>query len=346
MKPDIRIRKQLNKNLRKDWIRLWSQSEYSHFFNSSQWFECCRNTFKYNNFIFVTAYNDSRLVGILPLVKNTFFGIQSYCEPGIVYLDRSTVLVSDRSIIEPLLSGALELGNIKLSEVPPNFLPSIKIIKPSSISESSINPYLPLNDDPFKFLTKKQKSKIFNKQKKFEHDLEYKIFTGSKKSLEIAIEIDKKSMKYARGQASFGDRQSANFYTNLITYFRRQIVIDILYFKKQPVIYSIGLADKKIYHALSTSYNKDYQFLIPGKLLLFYILRRLHKESYKELHFSRGTNVLKREFTPHAYTQYDVYFTSSPTTNWWWNTAKHIRTTLIANRTFYSAYCSVKRLLY
>ncbi len=346
MKPNIRIRKQLNKNLRKDWIRLWSQSDYSHFFNSPQWFECCRNTFEYNNFIFITAYNGSRLVGILPLVKKTYFGVESYCEPGMVYLDRSAVLVSDIVIIEPLLTRALVLGNIKLSEVPPNFLSPIKIIKPSSINESSINPYLFLNDDPFKFLSKKQKSKIFNKQKKFENDLEYKVFTGSKKSLEIAIEIDKKSMKYARGQASFGDPQSVIFYTNLIAYFRRQVAIDILYFKKQPVIYSIGLTDKKIYHALSTSYNKDYPFLIPGKLLLFYMLHRLHKESYKVLHFSRGTNTLKREFTPHEFTQYDVCFTSSPTTNWWWNTAKYIRTTLIENKTFYSAYCSVKKLLY
>jgi hypothetical protein len=205
-----------------------------------------------------------------------------------------------------------------------------------------------LSDDPFIFLSKKQRSKIFSKVKKNQNRLILKNYQGIGEGLDIAFAIDEKSAKRESGRPTFVGEQDRQFYRHLIFELKDRVTIDILFYDSIAIAYSINFVYGKIYHAFKTDYDKNFRYLSPGKLILFFLLPRLKQEGFKMFDFSRGANVLKREFTPLAYPQYDLYYARNVFIRSWWKInliKENFKERLLENERFYNKYLWVKRFL-
>jgi len=341
----LEVYKDLTPALQIQWQNLWENAINAHSFNSPLWWLTCMRTYTYKDRYLVFAKKNQILSAILPLVKKHVFGVQALTSPGGKYLDKSTLVLKDPGTIN-LAEVIVRFGlkeNIYLQEVDEKVL----TLNGAEYSkrESSKNPFLVLKPDPFRYFSKRQQRKIKITLNHIKNDIVYKTFTANREALETAFMIDKNSVKREAGRAAFPAKQDEDFFRNLLSAFRNQVVIDILYLKNVPIIFYLGLVYKKTYHAYSTSYVSGYKYLVPGKLMLYYLIKRLVQEGYETLDFSRGRDRLKMDFTPNYTTQYDCLVSPNIAITKIWETANKTRERIVETPWLYNPYCTLKKLL-
>jgi len=95
------------------------------------------------------------------------------------------------------------------------------------------------------------------------------------------------------------------------------IMINFLFYKKEPICYQFNFLYNNTFIACSTAYKSRYKYLFPGKLLTYLLLKKLAAMGINTVDFSRGDNSFKREFTPYSYQQYSIYHTSNKIFMFW-----------------------------
>lgn len=332
----------VSRQLRKQWEVLWKTTASAHIFNSPEWFYACINTFNYQDIKIITSWENNQLRSIMPLVLENNLGIHLWMSPGGKFVDKSSLLTKNESV-SPLVE-KLSNSNYYLQELEENLV--IQSYLMNKVRKSSLSSYLPLEKDPFQFLNRKQRSKIFNRVKKHKEKLDFVSFYNDSKALETAFAIDVRSYKADKGQATFISLLNRTFFQNLLRQFRKQFVVNILYYDQQPFVYDIGIIGKNTYFALNTSFDKNFKFLIPGKILLYFLLNDLQTRKITTFDFLRDYTTLKKEFTPFYQQQYDLYSINNVFSKYWLETSKSIYNTILESHALYGTYCTFKKLIY
>jgi CelD/BcsL family acetyltransferase involved in cellulose biosynthesis len=343
---NISIHKKIPKSLIAEWETLWHSSPYSHFYNSPSWFLTYKKIFSPTKYLLITYREKNKLQVVIPLVHEKNAGVSTLQFPGGQFIDKSAMLYAslDKKIFEEIFAELSEKYTCYLHELPEelkNVLTNLQT--KANITTASINAFIPLQKDPLRFLDKKQRSKIRNRIKKNSNDLEYMCYKGDKRGLDIAFEIDYRSTKQKKGQATFMRNENKQFFLELLDSYKDSFVVDVLSYKGNPFVYGIGLIHNKTYCAISTAYDDAYRHLLPGKSLLYYILNRLQAENFEIFDFLRGLNTLKKEFTPLYSTQYNAFYTKNHLVKYWWKTAPKIREGIVESPLIYNTYCQLKK---
>lgn len=338
----------LDETLIKRWHTLWENSPEGHFFNTPEWFEATRTIYHIKEFTIVTIEEDGELVLVLPLVTKKVFGVPVLSSPGGKFLNKSTLLIRDinKQVLLELRDFLMKQGNFYLQELSSE-LADILSAENNRVTkhEASINPYLHISPDPFSQLSSKNRSQIRGLIRKYEQDLSFKYVTGDQKALEIVFEIDNRSSKNQQGKGTFITKEDKEFFRELLRLMPEKFTIDIVSYKEVPIIYGIGFIYKNIYHAYITAFDGTYRFLKPGKILAYFILKRLQDEQFAVIDFARGNSALKQEFTKLAAIQYNVFYIESFLSNQWLVTAQKIYTGILQNKPLYSTYLFFKKFV-
>lgn len=330
------------------WHALWEQSDDGHFFNTPEWFLTYLAIKPQTKYLIITLKDGDTLTAVLPLVHEKQFGIPVLRGPGGKFLNKSSLLMKSyaKAPLKELFAYLMQVDNIYLSEVSQELADMIQSFSKVTLKkESSLNPYLPLEPDPFHYLSSKNRSQIRGILRKNEANVEHKVFVGDRHALEVAFEIDSRSSKKKQGKATFVSDRDKAFCLELIERMPKNVVIDLLYYNKIPIVYSIGFTYKKIYHAFNTAFDAEYRFLRPGKLLAYLRVKALAEEGYTLLDFGRGNSVLKQEFTKEAKLQYDIYYSSNPVIRSWWNISFKLYHSVEHNKRLYNIYLTGKKTI-
>ena len=104
----------LDKELIQKWQTLWDASDEATFFNAPQWFISCKNKLGFEKFIILTVEKNGKLEGIMPLVKESKFGVPVFCSPGERFVDKSSLLLrrQDASLVSAVINKLLSLIHI------------------------------------------------------------------------------------------------------------------------------------------------------------------------------------------------------------------------------------------
>lgn len=342
----MNIHHTLDNKLLEKWKKLWNISNDAHSFNAPEWLLVCKDTFNIDKFIILTVEENNELIALLPLVTEGKFGITTLCSPGRKFLDKSTLLMKDNNValFRTIMNYLGNKDSFYLQEMSADLVDML----PLSMLKNgiSINPYLPLRPDPFQFMSGKNRHKLFKTINTCTKYLKFKSFTGSLEALQIAVEIDKRSSKRQAGKAVFEKAEDHTFYSQLIKKFKQNFVIDILFYNSFPIAFSFGLLYGKTYHALNTAYDIEYGKIMPGKLLLYYIIQHLKEKNMEIFNFSRGQSQLKKSFTNLQETQYDIFYVKNTILKHWWYAAHKVHNEILDNRLLYGTYLNIKKYLY
>ena|SRR3972149_6162265 len=345
----IEVIREVNDKFILAWDILWRDSYNPHLFNSSKWFLSYVNSFNPTDYHIVVLSEGEKIVAILPLIKDKHYAINVLRNSGGKYLDRSSLLTeeNDTGVITDIFKEISKYQNLYLAEVDRETSEVFRNKKNILVLPSSVNPYLTLDGEScFRFLSKKNESKILNSFKKYKRFIKIRhIVKPTLRDAETIFEIDKYSSKAQKGKESFSRPEAKILIKTLVKRAANFIVIDILYFNKKPVAYTFGTAFRKIYHGMYTAYRKEYKNIIPGKMLIYMLIQKLKEDGYKIIDFGRGGGGLKSDFTPNKKIQYDIYYSPSPVVRLWWYSLYLLKNFVLNRNRFYQFLCSSKRLL-
>ena len=319
---DIRIEviKELNNNFVGKWHEVWENQQNIHFFNSPEWFISCLKTFNIKNYSIFVGYRNEQIKIIWPVVKMRKFGINVLGSPGGKYLDKSSLLFvdNDLEIIEALVEKILKNANIYLVEINKEIKNNIVDLGITRlIWQASINPYISLDLEPFRFIKNKQRNEIRNKIKKHQNSFSFKLYVDNlDRYLETIFEIEKKSFKRKKGKHIFNKKIAKNLFSNIISK-QGNVSISLLYFNNKPIAHMFGLICKKRFLGYHMAYLEGYRKLIPGKVLLYFLLLELVKRRFTLFDFSRGDSILKKQFTQQKKIQYDIFISKKVIVNFY-----------------------------
>ena len=345
----IKVHKNLNKELLTEWENLWEKSLYSHIYNSPEWLKAASEVYKIDDLKIFAVFRDGELVAVLPVVEERVFGIKAIKNLADGCSDKSSLLLKDydQVVLYSLFSFITGKGNIYFSEVDSLTVEIIKRVNNKSlVFSSSLSPYISVDEDPFRFLSNKKRKRILNKYNEYRGRLKIKMYKNDLESqLNKVFEIEEESARRACGMGSFDDPLVKKFYQALIKYFNESVVFDFLYYGEKPIAYYVGLCDKKAYRLINTAYVDGYQSLMPGKILMFFMLERLKNEGYELIDFQRGRDRAKKDFTPYFVERFNVYISKNQAVRAWWFLNINIFNLLISNMYIYSIVKKMKRFL-
>lgn len=344
----IIVRQTVDNDLLGKWKTLWEQSNEGHFFNTPEWFLAARDVYHIKQFRIITIEDNGELVLVLPLVKKKVFGIPVWTYLGSKFVNKSSLLIKeiDKSILKDLSHFLMKHGDFYLPELSREIAEILCDDTPCLIKkEASVNFYLPIDPDPFCFISSKNKSQIRGIMRKNKKDISFKTFIGDNKSLDTVFELDMRSSKKRQGKATFITKEDKLFFCKLLQLMPKSFVIDFVYHQNKPIIYSIGFAYKNIFHASNTAFDANYRFLRPGKLLTHYRIAKLQEEKSDLFDFGRGNSALKREFTKLTKTQYSVFFIFSPLSKQWLLSTQRVYDGILQSKPLYTSYLFLKKYL-
>ena len=326
---NIKLYLELTSDLETSWIDLWNKSDHAHFFNSLGFFKTCLNVYGINDYIVVTYWQKKSLVGVLPLLKRKRYGINSYSLPGGKFMEKSMMLIKDNSpkIIKEMIDAILISDNFFLSET--EFIVSkdmLNYYRNSLAATISHSLYIDLEKNPFEALSKKNFNKIKNRITKNNKYLKHEhIQIIDNVILNLIFEIEQKSTKKLSGKEIFSKEINRSYFKSLVKQNPGIIVADLIYYKREPFVYSLGILSKHDYIALHTAFLSEYKWIMPGKVLLFYMLPFYKNLGIKIFNFGRGDTNFKHEFTSKYVAQYDLYLSKHLIPIIWWRLINYIR---------------------
>lgn len=334
--------------LQEEWLNLWERSPMANPFNSPMWFRATTKTYNYKKQLIVTVRNEGALVAIFPLVENKRFGISGYMFPGNEHIDMSSLLIADhdREVLRMIVTYLARTETFYLQEVSEETKEALtNSTHALVIEEASRSPYFSLGTNPFRYMPDKELYKLNRKAKRYEHDLDFHSFWGDTGGLLYAFEIDSRSTKSKTGKSLFNKELNRELYLNLAQEFKEMFHIDVLFYKEIPMVYSVGFIHKKTYYAVNTAFDLNLKHIIPGKMILHYLINKLSHEDIALFYFSRGTSELKKQFTPHTYPQYDVYYSKQLYKQVAWSSLNKLANAIINSKPLYKAYKKISPLV-
>lgn len=346
---NISVRHTIDNDLITRWKVLWEESKEAHFFNSPEWFIASGLVYKVNKFRIITIEEDNELILVLPLVKKKVFGIPVWTYLGGKFVSKSPLLLKyvDKIVLQELIEFLIKHGDFYLSELSAEIAEVLYEANAHLIKkEASINPYLFINPDPFYFFSSKNKSQIRGIVKKHKQDISFKTFIGDEQALQTVFDLDARSSKKQQGKATFVTEQDKQFFQELVRLVPKSFVIDFVYYRNKPIIYSTGFIYKNIFYAANTAYDADYRFLRPGKLLASYRIKKLHEDKFDYLEFGRGNSALKQEFTKLTKIQYSILYVNSFFSKRWLLSTQRVYDGILRSKRLYTSYLFFKKYFF
>ena len=314
-KLDIDISPTLSPNLLHEWKTLWNSSTKAHFFNSPLWVITCDSVFNYKKKAFLRFYEDSKLVGIIPLVASNQIGSIIYILPGKGYYDLAPVLFADGNSSRDgfCIAETKRLGTCYIDELPSSILSHSLFNEDTRwIYRTSISPYLPMAPDPLRFFSKTKINNLSNRMKSYGGRFSLYSNTGKISSfLPIVYEIEKHSYKKKNNNDMFSIPVNRIFYETLASQYKNSIITHLLYHNDKPVAYDISFKYENTVIGVNKAFLSEYSHISPGKILPLYYLKTLFNDGIQHFILSRGDDSLKKEFTPYASNQYGIFITRS-----------------------------------
>lgn len=300
------ILKKLDNSFVEKWQSVWDNQSGAHFFNSPDWFMVCLQSFGIKNYSVFVGYRNEQIKVILPMVEVKKFGIKFLASPGGKYLDKNSLLLADnnKQALWKIIEKTSKYANIYLAEVNSD----VKEQSPKNIffKEASVNPYISLDENPFRFLPKKQKRDLLRRIRKYK-DFELKVYgVNLQEHLSTIFNIEKQSYKRKKGRHIFDNLTARKLYDQISKNSGKALVA-ILHFQDKPISHMFGLVYKNVFMAYHMAYLEEYKKLVPGKILLMFLLIKLKEEGFKMFDFSRGDSLLKQQFSQQKKIQYDIY---------------------------------------
>lgn len=306
----IEVIKNINSEFIKEWSTVWKNQQGAHFFNSPEWFISCLESFSIKKYFIFVGYQAGNIKVIYPVVKIRKFGVSFLGSPGGKYLDKSSLLYVNNSsgVVKALLEKMLKDDNIYLAEVDGNTKNKITSSGITSLVRPiSSNPFISLDSEPFRFLKNKQRNEIRNKVNRYQNNLSFRYYTDNVDTHVGSIfAIEEKSFKRKKGRHIFSKKIARDLYSN-IARVQGCASIAILCFNSKPIAHMFGLIYKKKFQAYHMAYLEDFRKLIPGKVLLYFLLPKLVERGFVQFDFSRGDSLLKKQFTSQRNTQYEIF---------------------------------------
>lgn len=341
--------KEPDAELLRDWQHLWNTSTFKNFFNSPLWFQASVNTFHYKETLILACYSNEKLVAILPLVVTEKYGVPAYTTSGNQYYDNSSLLLqtNDVGIVKKLLKKLSEKGNFYLSEIRQTIASTAIVNMPDiHIVKSSICPYIFLEPDPYRFLSKKNKRIIAKKFKDAEENFSCKIYSeNAEEQLRTLLSIDAESSKKAEFKETFSDPLLTSLLANINALDAKALVVAILFYKDEPICYNYGFVYENTYIGSGTAYKEAWRYLAPGRVLAYSLLPELLKMGINILDFSRGYTRYKRDFAPYAYHQYALFYSANRLTMRRWDILESTKGFLEKHHTLFELVRKTKKII-
>lgn len=290
----------VNKSLIKEWETLWEESPYKTFFNSYQWFDICLKTFGYNQLLIITIKEDKELKGILPLVKKKNY----FISPGEKYLDNTTLLIKDKTVIKPLIDFMKNHHyHVILNEVESSITDEI-----TELAEfASNNPRANLNNKIDKIVKHKELRYLKRVREKNCEHISFCIYQGQDciNQINRIFEIEKNSSKPNLKKAIFDNPKAQDLFVNISK--TETAFLMILKYDNMDIAHLFCLKYGEIIMAYHMAYNLEFSKLQPGKLIFIELMNYMDENNYKILDFSRGNSTLKRHFSNENVVKFNVY---------------------------------------
>ncbi len=316
---NVSLIKELTTELESRWKQLWDASSSAHPFNSPQWFKACVQAFDIRDFnLFVCIGEREELHGVLPLVRMKKFGVNVLGSPGKKYLDKSTILARDKATTKSIMTETLQRDNLYLSELDNGSLDTVSELH-ALYEVASMNPFIALDGDPLRNLANRQRNYLQNMICRHEEKLEFQFNRRpDHNQLKTMFEMEVMSHKKKLGRDIFSNQEARNLFQSISALAPEHCSVSFLYFDGEPVAHIFGLIYKKTFLAYHMAYLEKFRKMIPGKILLYYLLNALKEAHFETFDFSRGSSILKNQFTKTSLLQYNVFISASASIRWYW----------------------------
>lgn len=339
------IYSELNKKIISDWRQLWKTSSYANYFNTPEWFIAALEAFHYKEYRIVCLYKQKQLVAIIPLVKQVKYGFPFYTIPGD-YTCGVPFLIEkyNKYTLKQLFNAFEPIGNIFLDEIPVSVAKDIVAFSQTSVTfHCSVNHVLTRETKKETFLV--NRSKAMKRVKKIEEKFTLKRVDD----IQIALLIDEKSSKQAKGYNIFSDKHIAQFYQILSEKLKKYFFLHVLYFESVPIAYEIGFLINKHYYGNQMAFDSNYRNYSPGKIILIKKIDEWNKENVLTIDFGSGDNEFKRFFASENNILDKVIVAKNPFMRNYikiiYQSKNYIYKKLTQNIKFYSLYKNIRRKL-
>jgi len=310
----VKIFTSLNRRFAREWQHVWESSRLSHAFNSPAWFRVCLATFPSEKPEIYAFYLAGTLSAVAPLVRSRKFGIPVLSTPGGKFADRDSFLFSSASRgLASFVIKYLFRRNLFLAEIDTGTAVLVKKSFPESLlGASSVNPYLPLEGDPLRYMARTDLIRWQNKLKKHSSEITFTLLKNRQavEALPLLFTVDIGSWKKRHGRGTLHRTREHLLFTNIFSHCPDMLRVGLLSYQGVPICYGMGLLANREFISYHTSYLAKYRWLQPGKITAFLLLESLQKEGVAVFNFSRGQSAYKRIFTPLTSTQFNVYYSA------------------------------------
>jgi CelD/BcsL family acetyltransferase involved in cellulose biosynthesis len=311
----VKLYNSLEKSLIRDWEILWKASPFSTVFNSPNWYESYLDSYGADVVRIVAIYKINKLVSLAPLVKTRLFGISVYVTVGSDFCQRSGVLCDYEDFITTrlLFSRLSELGLVYFTHLDETNYKNMKnLVKGLTPISHRISPYINLRINSDGELVLAKRRQILKKALNEVQNFKLKTYDeGLANVIPLIFEIDRKSTKSKNGYATFFDEKVKEFFKLLSVRSKKNILINVLYYKGKPIAYEIGFKEKNIYIDSQRAYLPEYAHLTPGKVLMVLVAEMLAKRGYEVFDLGPGVDNLKKSLAKNENTYFNLILSKS-----------------------------------
>lgn len=307
--------------LRPDWDRILSQSQNPDIFLSWEWmFSWWKNIGRHKNELWLLVVRDGeRVIGIVPLMRNTktkallrLKKLENIGNPdcdvaGMITLDAE---ITATAITKYLRANSASWDILELKELPYSnhethiLISSIKAAGYKLREAVEKHFYISCEENWEEYYSRLSKNLKHNFSRRMRRagelgEVRYERYAGDSLSwehFETIFEISKRSnfpyLYMAEHQRSFHEDLFAFMQA------RNWIQIEILTIGGKPVAFQYGFIYDGRYEDWRGGFDKDYEFVAPGKLLMMLSLEARFTTGFKENDFLRGNHAYKTDWLP------------------------------------------------
>lgn len=319
----------LDDKLIKEWKALWTHAENANLYNSYDWYLTSKATTNTKNYIFYVCYQGSKLVALLPMEEYKVFGFPVLGSINKSYIIETGFLLEtyDKTLFQVFFGRLLENKNIYLQKIDSKAATILHELFPKAfIHIMSVNPILPMTDDPLSNASPSTISQIKRLLRKNEDHIEYKAYTDNlEKHFDTMLNLQKYTSKHIKSMDIFEHEIHQRYYRNLTKFCAKNVKIIFLYFDKKPIGYIYNVFWNKYVLGEQIAFHNDYRKISPGKLMIYILVEYLKKNNFKILDMGGGITPYKMSFTNEYRLLYNVYISSNMFAMTWWKTITFVR---------------------
>ncbi len=337
----VKVLDSLDDSFIAEWKALWERGVNGNIFNSYEWFLTCEKTYHFREFAVYACYEEERLVGVLAVVFSKLYGVRVASVPGGVYVVEPPVLleVYDGGITDAIFGRLGAEHNFFINKINKEEWELVRGSVPGALGVlSSVNPYLEIGDDPFRFVSKNNMSNLGRKMRKYKDNFSFEMYDAQddlNTCLQEMIAVEQESSKKREDMDLFSSEVNREIYKNMIKYCRKFVSVCFLRYDDKAIAYSFNFTHRKVFLFFQTAFLFEYRKMSPGKVMVVYLLRFLKEHGFGVCDFSGGVSRYKRDFVPEFYFQYNVMYSRSTFVMGWWslvNSVRRIRQVLLPKK--------------